>query len=243
MFSSLLASRSSLLIAVFFFVASMFLANSASAAMFCGYNDTAGKFANVSGACRATIQDGEFDVSNAGTYFFDKNINFSCPNASCMVKSGNEFCNAVAKMEGKVGTFACMDSASCVGAPLSQSAGSVGSGLCTGNQACCVAKTATASPGASTVGSKTIDVPDPLGGVTIPALIGNVIRIFSGIAGSIALVIFVFGGFSYITSGGESAKVKSATMMLRNGAIGVVMIFGAYFFTATIINLILVQNK
>lgn len=232
-----------LLSSIFFFATGMLFATSASAAMFCGYNDTAGKFANVSGACRTAPQDGEFNVSNAGNYFFDKNILFNCPNAYCQIKSGNEFCNAVAKIEGKTGTFACMDSASCAGAPLSQSAGSVGSGLCTGNQACCVAKTTTASPGASTGGSKTIDVPDPLGGVTIPSLIGNVIRIFSGIAGSIALVIFVFGGFSYITSGGEASKVKSATMMLRNGAIGVVMIFGAYFFTATIINLILVQNK
>lgn len=215
----------------------------ASAAMICGFNDAAGKLASVTGACRSSAQSGEYNAQQT-TYFFDKGITFNCPNQVCALRQGTELCAAVAKIDGQVGNYACMESSDCGSVVLSN--GQVGGGLCTGSQVCCVAKASAAasssSGGSGNSSPKSIEVPDPLNGVTIPGLIGNIIRTFAGIAGSIALVIFVWGGFSYILSGGDPGKVKNATAMLRNGAIGIILIFGAYFFTATIMNLILVQN-
>lgn len=230
------------------FILSMCIASQVSAAMICGFNDTAGKLNGISGACRTTPQDGEYDAGSS-QYFFEKNLNFSCPNQSCMLKQGNELCAAVAKLEARVGTYTCTaDTSACASAPLSQVNGTIGGFVCTGNQVCCSAKstvdaTTSGSSGSGSGGASSVSVPDPLGGATIPGLIGNIIKTFAGIAGSIALVIFVMGGFFYILSGGDAGKVKNATAMLRNGAIGIILIFGAYFFTATIINAILVQNK
>jgi hypothetical protein len=115
---------------------------------------------------------------------------------------------------------------------------------CPSGQVCCVPKTAEdaggAAGGSTPVGTpKTL--PDPLGGANIHSIIGNVIRTFAGIAGSIALIMFVFGGILMITSGGESGKVTNARKILLNSAIGLVLIFAAYTFVAAIIDAILAE--
>lgn len=84
-----------------------------------------------------------------------------------------------------------------------------------------------------------IALPDPLSGANLPSLLGNAIRTFAGIAGSIALLMFVYGGVMYILSGGESSKVKDATAILKNAAIGIILIFGAYLFVSAILDAVL----
>lgn len=227
----------------------LLLAGQASAATVCGYNDKGGKFTGVAGTCRTSPDNGEFNTGST-QYFFDKGINFSCPNQSCMLKQGSELCAAVAKLDGKSGEYSCNETTACASAPLSQSEGQVGGFLCTGNQVCCSPKTGMDSGSGgggsgltSPSGNKgTVAVPDPLNGATIPSVIGNIIRVFTGIAGSIALVVFVLGGFFFMLSEGDPGKVKNAMAMMKNGAIGIILIFGAYMITATIMNTILVQN-
>ncbi len=48
-----------------------------------------------------------------------------------------------------------------------------------------------------------------------------------GISGAIFLLIFVYGGFLYLTAGGSGDNVKKAQKMLVDAAIGMVLIFGA----------------
>lgn len=91
----------------------------------------------------------------------------------------------------------------------------------------------TAQPGSPTA------LPDPLSGLNFPKLLGNVIRAFSGIAGAIALLMFVYGGVMWILSGGSQEKVKGAQKILVNASIGLVLIFGAYTFVSSIVNLII----
>ena len=90
-----------------------------------------------------------------------------------------------------------------------------------------------AQPGSPTA------LPDPLSGLNFPKLIGNVIRAFSGIAGAIALLMFVYGGVMWILSGGSQEKVKAAQKILVNASIGLILIFGAYTFVSSIVNLII----
>jgi hypothetical protein len=94
-----------------------------------------------------------------------------------------------------------------------------------------------------TASAESLELPDPLGGISIPVLIGNIIKTVAGVTGSIALVIFVWGGFEYIYSGGEQAKVKSATKRLTNASIGIILIYGAYFIASTAINFLLVTSN
>jgi hypothetical protein len=118
--------------------------------------------------------------------------------------------------------------------------GNVNSGSpCPKGQYCCVPKAPESTAAASAGTSKTL--PDPLGGANIHSIIGSVIRTFAGIAGSIALIMFVYGGIMMIISRGESDKVKGARTILINSTIGIVLIFSAYTFVAAIIDAILAE--
>jgi hypothetical protein len=86
-------------------------------------------------------------------------------------------------------------------------------------------------------------LPDPLQGVNIPKLIGNIVRTFSGIAGAVALAMFVWGGVKYIISGGDPSKVKAARGILINASWGIILIFGAYTFVDAIIDAILAPPR
>jgi uncharacterized membrane protein YjfL (UPF0719 family) len=49
-----------------------------------------------------------------------------------------------------------------------------------------------------------------------------------GLVGSIALLMFIYGGFTWMTSGGSAEKVKKGREILMWSAIGLVIIFASY---------------
>lgn len=53
----------------------------------------------------------------------------------------------------------------------------------------------------------------------------NVAEYLLGISGAVALGFFVYGGFKYILSRGDSGKVKEATGVLTSAVVGIVIIF------------------
>ena len=63
----------------------------------------------------------------------------------------------------------------------------------------------------------------------------NVSQIILGLAGSVALVIFVIGGILYITSGGAAEKVKKATSLLKGAVVGLAIILLAGLIIQTIL--------
>ena len=79
---------------------------------------------------------------------------------------------------------------------------------------------------------------DPLGGVSIPVLIGRVISAGLGITGSLALLMFIYGGFIWMTSGGDKERVTKGRKTLTWAVIGLLVIFGAYIAVNTIITAI-----
>lgn len=66
--------------------------------------------------------------------------------------------------------------------------------------------------------------------------IGNIIKIILGFVGVIALGLVMYGGFLYMTSGGEETKVTKAKQYLINATIGLVIIFSAYAIVSFIMN-------
>ncbi len=58
-------------------------------------------------------------------------------------------------------------------------------------------------------------------------------RFFLGISGSIALLFFVYGGFVWLTSGGNKEKVQQGKNILISTTIGIIIIFTAF----TVVNL------
>lgn len=69
---------------------------------------------------------------------------------------------------------------------------------------------------------------NPLNTSDIPTLIGRVLRMVFGLIGTIALVIFIYGGALWMTAFGEESKVKKGWDTMIWGAIGLVVIFGSY---------------
>ncbi len=56
------------------------------------------------------------------------------------------------------------------------------------------------------------------------ALITNIVNIFSVIVGVISVIMIIYGGFRYITSGGDSTHVGSAKNTIMYAIIGLVIV-------------------
>jgi hypothetical protein len=69
-------------------------------------------------------------------------------------------------------------------------------------------------------------------------IIGNIIKIFLGILGIIALIIVLYAGFLYMTSGGKPDQIEKAKKLLINAGIGLVIILSAYSITVFIFDAI-----
>jgi hypothetical protein len=55
-------------------------------------------------------------------------------------------------------------------------------------------------------------------------LVATIINIFSWIVGVVAVIMVIFGGFRYITSGGDSNKVSSAKNTILYALIGLIIV-------------------
>lgn len=62
----------------------------------------------------------------------------------------------------------------------------------------------------------------------VQTLIGRIIRAVMGVIGSIALLMFVAGGFMWMTASGNSEKTAKAMRILTWSSLGIVVIFSAY---------------
>lgn len=69
---------------------------------------------------------------------------------------------------------------------------------------------------------------NPLSVSTPQLLIGTIINSVLGVVGSIALLMFIYGGLTWMTSGGSSEKVKKGRDIIVWSAIGLAVIFASY---------------
>lgn len=83
---------------------------------------------------------------------------------------------------------------------------------------------------------QTIPLDNPIqGNPSIEQVFGGIITAVLGIIGSITLVVFMYGGFLWLTSAGNADKVKQGTQAMLYGIIGLFIIFSAYAILNTII--------
>ena len=62
------------------------------------------------------------------------------------------------------------------------------------------------------------------GETTVEGTLATVIKIISWVVGIISVVMVMVGGFQYVTSGGDSAKVTSAKNTIMYALIGIVIV-------------------
>lgn len=81
----------------------------------------------------------------------------------------------------------------------------------------------------------------PQGGNTggtqkINDIITNVVNIFSAVVGVVSVIMIIFGGFKYISSGGDSGKVGEAKNTIVYAIIGLVVVALAQFIVQFVLN-------
>lgn len=67
-------------------------------------------------------------------------------------------------------------------------------------------------------------------------LLKNIVNIISVIVGVISVIMIIFGGFRYITSGGDSGKVGNAKNTILYALIGLVIVALAQFIVYFVLN-------
>lgn len=67
------------------------------------------------------------------------------------------------------------------------------------------------------------------GGTKIQDIVTLIVNIFSIIVGIVAVIMIIYGGFKYITSGGDSSNVSSAKNTIIYAIIGLVVVALAQF--------------
>ncbi|HTK05178.1 MAG TPA: pilin [Candidatus Eisenbacteria bacterium] len=68
----------------------------------------------------------------------------------------------------------------------------------------------------------------PLGGTTLELIIGRVISVILGLLGSISLVMFVYGGITWMTAAGNDEKIKKAKNTIVYAVFGLIVAFSAF---------------
>jgi len=70
---------------------------------------------------------------------------------------------------------------------------------------------------------------NPLGAdVTPQTFIGGIIRAILGIVGSLALTLFIYGGFLWMTAAGNAEQVAKGRNTLIWATLGLIIIFSSY---------------
>lgn len=85
------------------------------------------------------------------------------------------------------------------------------------------------------VGAATLPNPIPVNDPESLAL--QILKVFLGFLALIALIMFIYGGFTMLTSAGNAERVKKAKNTLVWAAAGVVIILGSYSFLRFVFSL------
>ncbi len=102
---------------------------------------------------------------------------------------------------------------------------------CSSNQTCKSGTCTTVSSDTTKTGG-TVTLTDPLGiGNTASGpqqLIGKIIKGVLGLVGSLALAMFVYGGFTWMLAAGNPTNVEKGKQILIWATIGLIVIFSSY---------------
>lgn len=84
--------------------------------------------------------------------------------------------------------------------------------------------------------AKALTLPNPIGSenMTLEDVVLNVIRFILGIVSIVAVIQFIVGGLTILTSQGNPEKVKKGKDTLIWAIIGIALIFGSYMILSQI---------
>lgn len=92
---------------------------------------------------------------------------------------------------------------------------------------------------APSVGTASVELPNPVGTTDISILVGNIIRAILGLLGVLALIMFIWGGLLWMTSAGNEKKVTQGRDTLVWAVAGLALVFFSYALLNFVLNVIL----
>ncbi len=75
---------------------------------------------------------------------------------------------------------------------------------------------------------ESVTLSNPIGEANPNIIIGKIINAILGIVGSLALLMFIYGGFMWMLAAGNNERVQKGKDILIWATIGLVVIFSAY---------------
>lgn len=73
---------------------------------------------------------------------------------------------------------------------------------------------------------------------SLPVIIMRIVQVAMGFLGILAIVIVLYGGFVWMTAGGDEGKVETAKTILRNGVIGLLLILMAFAIASFVLRML-----
>lgn len=77
----------------------------------------------------------------------------------------------------------------------------------------------------------------------LPTIIGGIVNALLGIVGVIFLILVIYGGFLWMTAGGNEETVKKARSLIIGAIAGMVIIFMAYAITQFVIEAVVPESQ
>lgn len=77
------------------------------------------------------------------------------------------------------------------------------------------------------------------GALTVRNVVLNILSILLAVAGFIAVLFVIYGGYQYLTAGGNEKSVEAAKKILTNAIIGLVVIVLSYAILVVIENVLI----
>ncbi len=73
-----------------------------------------------------------------------------------------------------------------------------------------------------------VSLDNPIGSDDIPLIIGRVISAVLGIVGSLSLLMFVYGGFTWMTAAGNEQNITKGKNIVIWATVGIFIVFFSY---------------
>jgi len=71
---------------------------------------------------------------------------------------------------------------------------------------------------------------------TLPEVVGKIIKSFLGLLGILFTILIIYGGYTWMTSFGETNKIKKAKDLIVDAIIGIAIILASYIITSFVVN-------
>lgn len=82
--------------------------------------------------------------------------------------------------------------------------------------------------GTTTTTTTSAMLTNPLGVTSVPELVGRVLKYVLGLTGSVALIVFIYGGVLMMFSGGKPENVTKGKDAIMWAVVGLAIIFASY---------------